>query len=170
MPVYTLYLSTLITSPTSNNVVILDKTNLANVSWRVDWDSLFNGNQNKYKFCRVRYFLIGETFTASSPASNDWTNYSGYITISLPSMFNASTTLGTIIGLTYPIDCPITGTGTHCMFSNSLSESGVDINISGLTGVQQLNIGLLSWSTNASPQFISTMQNYEIQISLELYN
>lgn len=170
MPVYTLYLSTLISSPTSNNVVILDKTNLANVSWRVDYDSLFRGQIDNYKFCRVRFFLIGEAFTASSPATNDWTNYSGYCTLSLPSMFNASTTLGTIIGLNYPVDCPITGTGTHCMISNTMSECGVDVNISGLKGVQQLNIGMLSWSTATSPQFISTMPEYQILLNFELSN
>jgi hypothetical protein len=170
MPVYTLYLSTLISSPTSNNIVVLNKNNLSNVSWRVDWDSLFHGEQNKYKFCRVRFFLMGEAFTASTPATNDWNNYSGYLTVSLPSMFNASTTLGTILGLIHPIDNPITGTGNHCMFINNLSECGVDINISGLSGVQQLNVGLLSWSTAASPQYITTMQEYQLLLTFDVYN
>ncbi len=67
MPVYSLYLSTQISSPVSNNVVVLNKSNLANVSWRVDWDSLFKGEQKNYKFCRLRYFLISNSFTASSP-------------------------------------------------------------------------------------------------------
>lgn len=170
MPVYSLYLSTQISSPVSNNVVVLDKSNLANVSWRVDWDSLFKGEQKNYKFCRLRYFLISNSFTASTPATNDWINYSGYITVSLPSSFNANTTLGTIVGLNYPIDCPISGSGIHCLFSSTLSECGVNVNVSGLTGVQQLNIGLLSWSTASSPQYISVAQEYQVLILFDLYN
>ena len=170
MPVYSLYLSTQISSPVSNNVVVLDKSNLANVSWRVDWESLFKGEQKNYKFCRLRYFLMSNTFAASTPAANDWLNYSGYITVSLPSMYNANTTLGTIVGINYPIDCPITGTSTHCLFSSTLQEVGIDVNVSGLTGVQQLNVGLLSWSTASSPQYISVGQEYQILLTFDLYN
>ena len=170
MPVYSLYLSTQISSPVSNNVVVLNKSNLANVSWRVDWESLFKGEQKNYKFCRLRYFLISDTFAASTPASNDWINYGGYITVSLPSMYNANTTLGTIVGLNSPIDCPISGTSLHCLFSSTLAECGVDVNVSGLTGVQQLNVGLLSWSTAASPQYLATGQEYQILLTFDLYN
>lgn len=167
MPVYTLYLSTLISSPTSNYVVPIDKTNLANVAWRVDWKSLFGKDIYDYKYCRVRYSLAGETFTASTPPATDWTNYNGYLTVSLPSTFNGVNTNGTILGLIYPQDSPISGTGVHCVLSSTMSESGVDINISGLTDVSQLNIGLMSWSTN---QPLTTMQNYQLLLSFDLYN
>jgi hypothetical protein len=165
MPVFSLWLSTQITSPASSYVVPIDKTNLANVAWRVDFDNLFKGKQNEYKFCRVRYNLIGETFTASTPASTDWTNYVGYLSVSLPSTFQADVTNGTILGLTYPQDSPITGTSVHCMFNTTMSDIGVDIITP--TGVQQMNVGMMSWITNAP---ISTMQNYSLLLAFELYN
>ena len=165
MPIFTLWLSTQITTPSSNYVVPINKTNLANVSWRVDFNNLFKGKQNDYKFCRVRYFLIGETFAASTPASNDWTNYTGYLALSLPNTFQGDTTNGTILGLTSPTDCPITGTGIHCMLSTTMSDYGVDIITP--TGVQQMNVMLMSWVNN---QPIATMQNYSLQLSFELYN
>jgi len=165
MPCFTLWLSTLITSPTSNYVVPIDKSNLSNVSWRIDFDNLFKGRQKDYKYCRVRFFLMGETFTAAVTPANDWTNYCGYLTFSTPSNFQSDTTNGTILGLTYPQDCPITGTGVHCMFSSTMSEAGIDINIP--LGVQQVNVQLISWITN---QFISTMQNYSLLLNFELYN
>lgn len=165
MPCFTVWLSTQITSPTSNYVVPIDKSNLANCSWRIDWQNLFKGNEKEYKFCRVRYMLIGETFTASTPASNDWTNYTGYLAISLPTSFQSETTNGSILGLTYPQDCPITGTGTHCILSSTMGEAGVDINVP--TGVSQVNVQMISWTNN---QLISTMQNYSLLLNFELYN
>jgi hypothetical protein len=165
MPVFTLWLSTQITSPASSYVVPIDKTNLANVAWRVDFDNLFKGKQNEYKFCRVRFNLIGETFTASTPGSTDWTNYSGYLSVSLPSTFQADVTNGTILGLTYPQDSPVTGTAVHCMFVNTQSDIGTDIIIP--TGVQQMNVAMMSWLNNAP---ITTMQNYSLLLTFELYN
>lgn len=165
MPVFTLWLSTQITSPASSYVVPIDKTNLANVAWRVDFDNLFKGKQNEYNFCRVRYNLLGETFTASTPASTDWTNYVSYLSISLPTMYQADVTNGTILGLTYPQDSPITGTGVHCMFVSTQSDVGTDINMP--SGVQQMNVAFMSWITN---QPISTMQNYSLLLTFSLYN
>jgi len=165
MPCYTLWLSTLITSPSSNYVVAINSSNLANASWRVDFDNLFGEKASEYKFCRLRFNLAGETFTASVPASNDWTNYNGYLSVSLPSSYQACTTNGTILGIISPTDSPISGTSVHCMLSSTLSECGVDINVP--TGVQQVNIQMMSWSNN---QFFTTMQNYAILLNFELYN
>ena len=165
MPCYTLWLSTLITSPSSNYVVAINSSNLANASWRVDFDNLFGEKASEYKFCRLRFNLAGETFAASVPASNDWTNYNGYLSVSLPSSYQACTTNGTILGIISPTDSPISGTSVHCMLSSTLSEVGVDINVP--TGVQQVNIQMMSWSNN---QFFTTMQNYAILLSFELYN
>ena len=165
MPVFTLWLSTQITSPTSSYVVPIDKSNLANVSWRVDFDNLFKGKEKEYKFCRVRFNLIGETFAAATPPSSDWTNYCGYLSVSLPSSFQSDIVNGTILGLIYPQDCPITGTSVHCMFNNTMTDIGSDINIP--TGVQQMNVALMSWITN---QPITTMQQYSLMLAFDLYN
>jgi hypothetical protein len=165
MPVYTVYLSTQVTSPTSNLVVPLDKNNLSNCAWRIDFDNLFGGKNKEYSNCRVRYNLISNSFTASTPASTDWINYSGYLAISLPSSYNANTTNGTILGMIYPIDCPVTGTGIHCIQVSTLSECGVDINVP--IGVQQVNIALIN---DDSMSFMTTFQEYQILLSFELYN
>jgi len=165
MPIYTLYLSTQITSPTSNAVVPLDKSNLSNCSWRVDFDNLFGGKNKEYSYCRVRFNLISNTFTASVPATTDWLNYSGYLALSLPSSYNANTTTGTILGMLYPIDCPITGTGVHCLQVSTLSEIGVDINVP--TGVQQLNVGMIN---DDAMSYMTTFQEYQLMLAFELYN
>lgn len=167
MPVYTLYLSTQITSPTTSLIVPVDKTNLASVLWRVDFNSLFRDELDNYKYCRVRYNLIGETFTASTPASSDWTNYNGYLSVTLPSTFNGTTTNGTILGLTNVQDSPVTGTGIHCVFNSTMSDCGVDINAQSLKNVMEMRVSLMGWLTG---QPIATMQEYQILLSFELYN
>lgn len=165
MPVFTLFLSTQITSPKTNSVVPLDKSNLSNCSWRIDFDNLFKGMDKDFKYCRVRFNLISNSFTASVPATTDWQNYSGYLAISTPTMFNAETTTGTILGMVYPIDCPITGTGIHCIQVSTLSECGVDI--IKPTGVQQMNVMLVN---DDSISYMTTFQEYELLLSFELYN
>jgi len=165
MPVFTLWLSTHITTPASNYVVPVNKSNLANVSWRVDFDNLFKGKQNEYNFCRVRFTVIGDLFAASSPASTDWSNYTGYLSISLPTSFQADIVNGTILGLIYPEDSPVTGTGVHCILNSTMGNIGADLIIP--SGVQQMNVAFMSWLTN---QPIATMQNYSLLLAFELYN
>jgi hypothetical protein len=46
-----------------------------------------------------------------------------------------------------------------------MSDIGVDIITP--TGVQQVNVALMSWITNAP---ITTMQNYSLLLAFELYN
>jgi len=164
MPVYTLWLSTQITTPVTS-VVPIDQSNLAKASWRVDFDSLFRKENYNYKYCRVRYNLIGESFTASSPAGGDWTNYNSYLAVSLPSSFNSLTTSGTVLGLVFPQDSPITGTGVHCIISNTMNEYGVDINVP--TSTQVLTVTFMNWITNLPND---VMQNYQVLFAFELYN
>lgn len=165
MPCYTVYLSTQVTSPVYNNIVPLDKTNLSNVSWRADWDNIFNKENYNYKYCRVRFYLTSESFTASVPPSADWTNYCGYLAVSLPSSYNATTTNGTILGLISPSDSPVTGTNIHCIIASTMSEIGVDINVP--TSTQQLNISMIN---DNDFQFLTTFKEYQILLNFELYN
>ena len=165
MPVFSLYLSTQITSPTANSIVPLSKTNLSNCSWRVDYDNLFKGAQHEYKHCRVRFNLVSAAFTASTPATTDWTNYSGYIAITTPTMYNAETTVGTILGLIYPSDCPISGTNIHCINVSTMSDIGVDISIP--SGIQQLNVQMIN---DDSMTLIGTFQEYSLLLTYDLYN
>ena len=79
-------------------------------------------------------------------------------------MYNAETTMGTVLGLVYPTDCPTTGTNIHCMLSSTMSETGVDINIP--SGVQQINLMFC----NDDSQTLMTMPDYQIMLTFELYN
>lgn len=170
MPVYTLYLTTKITDTKNGQIVpilppTLSTSNLSNVSWSIDWDNLFRRNQYDYKYCRVRFDLVSESFAASTPATNDWTNYGGYISLSLASSYNAITTNGTIIGQIWPMDCPITGSSIHCINISSMSENGVDVNIPSGTGI--LNIQMIKGDGFVP---MTTFQQYNILLSFELYN
>lgn len=165
MPVYSLYLSTLITTPASNAVVPLSKSTLGNCSWLVDFQNLFRGNEYKYRHCRVRYALSTATFAASVPATTDWLNYSGYLSISLPTMYNAETTTGAVLGMIYPSDSPITGTNVHCVQASTMSECGVDIVVP--TGVQQLNVMMIN---DDQMSIMGTFQEYQLLLTFELYD
>lgn len=166
MPIYTLYLSTLMTSGSTspfNPIIPINKTNLYNVSWNIDWSNLFKGQEKNYKFCRVRFNLL----TQSTPsAASAWDNHLGYLTCNLPSSFSL-TGQNTILGQLYMQDCPTTGTTTHCIIVNTLTECGVDINIPS----NNSNIFTLSMMNEDAQSFnISYNYEYEIQLSFELYN
>jgi len=165
MPVYSLYLSTQITTPASNAVVPLSKSNLSNCSWLVDFQNLFKGNEYKYRHCRVRFNLISNSFTASTPATTDWQNYNGYLAITTPTVYNAETTTGTILGMIFPSDCPVTGTTIHCVQVSTMGECGVDIVIP--TGVQTLNVMMVN---DDSMSFLTTFQEYQLHLTFELYD
>ena len=55
--IYSLCLSTYSTQPDPRNIPI-DRTNLADVSWRVNWDEIIPQEKlSEYKYCRVRFNL-----------------------------------------------------------------------------------------------------------------
>lgn len=58
--IYTLYLN----SNTGFNGLI-SNSNYCNVSWNVDWDSLFNRENYNYKNCRLRFRMVGENNATS---------------------------------------------------------------------------------------------------------
>jgi len=165
MPCYSIYLNTSTTS--FSNPAIIDKSNLANVLWRVNFSSLFGKDIDEYKFCRVRFFLTGESFNAAATPTNDWTNYNGYIAVNLPSTFSGSTNIGTPLGLINVQDNPVTGTSVHCIFTNTMSEVGVDINLKALQGITDMRLSLINWVTQ---QPLATMQEYQSALNFELYN
>lgn len=158
---YTLYLSTLITAPTSNLVVPLNITDIGNAVWQVDFRSLFNGDNKKYKRCSVRFNLQSSTWTA---AAADWANYCGYLSINLPSNYISTTGKGSILGLIYPQDCPTTSSTVHCYQVNTMGhQQGVDINMPGDN--QLLNIQFLN---DDSFNTIGTLPDYQLLLQFEL--
>jgi hypothetical protein len=125
--VFHLWLSSSITAPASNLAVPLNNSGAAalnNLSWMVDWDSLFRGWNKKYKRCTVKFQLNMQSFTGVSTA---WNTLNGVLVCNLPSDAGSSTNMGTALGLYYPTTNPTGGT-THCMQLNYLgNQSGVDI-------------------------------------------
>jgi hypothetical protein len=53
--IYTLYLNS-----NTGFKGLISNSDYANVSWLVDWDSLFNRENYIYKYCNVRFRMIGE--------------------------------------------------------------------------------------------------------------
>lgn len=162
MPVYNLFLSTLITSPTLNRIVPVNKSNLASVTWNIDWNSFFGYEQQNYKYCRLRFILNSATWVAGA---TDWDVYSGYLSCNLQSNFASPYLPGTFLGVIYPINCLTTGTTTHCFLISTLQEQGVEI--SPPIGNQNFT---LQFYNDDSFNLMATVPEYTIQLSFELYN
>lgn len=153
--IYSLYLSSIISLPQS---VPINKTKLGNITWNVDWNNLFRGNQNLYKNCRVRYSL------KSARSSLVYLNNIGVLTCSLSSNYNANTTPSTVLGLLKPKTCPDT-TETGAIYDNStIDEIGIDINIPSSS-----SYFTLSFLKYSDLSIMSSVTDYEIILYFELY-
>jgi hypothetical protein len=160
--IYTLYLSTLITTPVNNLVVPINKTNLANVSWLIDFNGLFNGDQHKFRRCTMRHKLTSEGWVG---ADGNWEAYTGILCCTLPSSFTASTTNGTVLGLLYPTTLPTGGT-RHCYVSDTFGDqNGVEINMP--SGVVPVSFSIYN---DDAMTFINnpSAPNWQILIHFEL--
>jgi hypothetical protein len=146
----------------NNQIVPINKTNLNNVSWNIDFNSLFRGQQMKHQNCRVRFQLNSNTWAASS---TDWNDYLGYLSANLQSQYNAATTIGTFLGVVSPQDSPTTGTSVHVYSVSTLEQHGVDI--IAPTNVQTLT---LQFVNDDSLTLITTIPEYTILLQFELYN
>lgn len=158
---YQLYLSTQVTSPTSNNIVPINVTNRANAVWQVDFKSLFGNDFDKYKRCSVRAELISESWNSGN---TDWNNYSGYLGINLPSTSNASTTLGTPIMQIFPTNVPVYDnpqTAYHC--DTLGNNQGVDIAFPSAN--QLIN---LMFVNNDAMTLMTNTPHYQILLQFEL--
>ena len=166
MPVYSLYLSTAVTSASTspfNPIIPVNDPSNNNVSWNIDWSNLFKGDDKNYKFCRVRFHLTSESFAS---AANHWNNLSGYLTSNFSSRFG-STGIGAILGLVYPQNALTTGTGTHVVFVSTMGETGVDINMPSNVN----NTLTLTFMNDDSFTRMSVFDfEYQILLSFELYN
>jgi len=166
MPVYSLYLSTAVTSSNTspfNPIIPVMDASLNNVSWNIDWSNLFKGDDKNYKYCRVRFHLTSETFAS---AANQWNNLSGYLTSNFSSRFT-STGIGTILGLVYPQDSLTTGSATHIVLVSTMAETGVDINMPSNVN----NILTLTFMNDDTMTRMSLYSyEYQILLSFELYN
>lgn len=133
-------------------------TNINNVTWRVDYDNLFNGRQELFEFCRVRFQLIG------GPGSYTPNNQRGYLTASLPTSFNAQTTIDTILGVINPTGESVGG-GIFLLYGQG--DIGVDIDHKQLTGIQPLNI---KWAKVDNSLITGLTGYYSMELMFEFYN
>ena len=161
---YTLYLVS--GGPTQDNSHFypIQNPSLNNITWVVDYDSLFKGRQMLYEYCRVRFTII----TTNVSASITWNSNYGYITSNLPSSYNANTTVGTILGTIYARTTPMATYTNPCILVDGRNDIGVDINHKGLVGVQLLNIQLINAQNGLMT--IPGGFNYMLELSFELYN
>lgn len=111
--VYTLYLSTL--TPFGQNIPT-DKTNLANVKWNVNWDSLFDDAPDCD--CRVRFLLT------SKSGALVYNNTLASLRASFSSIFQ-NTYNGVNLGLINPVNNP-TSTD-HRFLGDTTSNVGIQI-------------------------------------------
>ena len=161
--VFHLWLSTRITTPKSNLVVPLNIAAKNNCTWQVDWDSLFRGWNKKYRRCTVKFQLNSDSWTASG---SDWESYNGVLVCNLASDTGSTTNFGTALGLIAPIDCPTTGTTTHCYTVNTLGQQqGADVIVPQSNTMFTISyvsyigdLGLIS----------STIYDYQILLQFEL--
>lgn len=158
---YQLYLSTLVTSPTSNNIVPIDISNKANATWQVDFRSLFGNDMGKYRRCSVRVQLHSASWNATNTDEN---TYDGYLTLSLPSTSSASTSKGVPVALMNPSLATYSTTPQSFYNVSTLGNVlGTDINMPSEN--QLLNIQVLN---NDSFNTMATMPDYQILIQFEL--
>jgi hypothetical protein len=165
--IYTLYLSTLVTAPVNNLIVPMNKTNLANVTWMIDFNSLFKGDQTKFRRCSLRYKLVS---TGWAGGDGNWESYSGILCCNLPSTYSSSTNNGTVLGLLYP-QTLLTGGARHCYISDTLSnQTAIDINMpSGVFPVtfSFYNDDALTLISNAAAPDWQMLVQFELSDSIE---
>lgn len=176
--VYNLYLQTLnqdygSIQPPANPI---DRNSRANVTWAMNWNDFFRGNNlnGKYKYCRVRHqFTSTEALSYYlDPSSNVIplvpNDFLGYISCNLQSNNSLSATQnGTVLGFFYPRRCLTPYTNTNWYYNNStLDEKGVDIVIP--TGNQPFTISFYNYATNQLVNFRET--DWQILMTFELYN
>jgi len=170
--VFHLWLSSYITSSSTpgNSQVIplipatLTTTNQNQITWQIDWDSLFKGENKKYKRCNVRLKLNSESWTAGA---TDWDTYNGLLTCNLASNSVGNTTFGTPLSIFAPEDCPTTGTTTHCIQINTLGHVfGTEVIVP--TGNSFFTI---SWYKQTFLELLGVpVYDYQVMLQFELYD
>ena len=163
MPVYTLYLSTLSTTPVTNQSVRLDAS-LNNCKWNINWDEFFRMQNKEYKRCRIRIKLQSSSWSA---VAADWERYLGYLTCNLPSNSNGFGTYGTILSPVYAQDLPTTGTTSHCILLDTSSDVGVDIMVP-----RGFSDFILSFNRTdlGNGSFMTPIYDYQVFLYFELYD
>jgi len=156
--VYSICLSTYSSQPDTRNNPI-NRTNLADVSWRVNWDEIIPQEKiNEYKYCRVRFNL------AFGPKTLVFNDQLGYLGANFQSDFNANTTcMPTILGVIYPRNNATNVNTTQIITRSTLSEIGVDINLNSLRGQQVLQLKM------CNDDAFTPMSNIDLDWTIDLF-
>lgn len=123
---YTLYLSNY-----TGAKYLVDRSDLANVRFSVDWDSFFNRDNYKYRGCRIRYKFVSDPCT-SSTYTYDPANFNAVLVANGIPPLAANLFGGTMIGLM--------GLATVTYVSNSVSATTTYYDVEDLTSVTGQNI------------------------------
>ena len=161
--VYHLYLSTQLSSPASNYIVpitFVDNTSIkSNLTWIVDWDNLFRGNQKNYKRCSVQWALQSNSWTL---AATNWETFTGILSSNLASQYGSTTNNGTLLGYVCPSASPVSATKVLYNMDTFPNANGVDIN-APTNGVSPLTLMFMNQDTLTT---MNTM-TYHYQIILQ---
>ena len=130
--VYNLYLSTL--TPSNYQFPVVDKTNLANVKWNVDWRDVF-GDLCGRGDCLVKLSLQSKEVAA---ATLTYDAHIGSVRCNFSTAYQ-NTTQGVNIGILGVANSP-TGTAEHLISCNTLQDRGTRIRIPNATN--DFNISL----------------------------
>ncbi len=178
---------------------LINNTDKANVSWNVDYDSLFNRDNYAYKNCRLRYKFISQESGSITADAN-----TGILAINgLSSRYVSKNTSMLPLDIISPQfrytglgSTPVTSTGTISgtapsqttantftqaaslytykahMYSDTMATTGIDIQIPyGMTtlNVQLWQIGFGAFN-NADNILQTLTPEYLLMLQFELYN
>lgn len=164
MPVYSVLLNTAITS----SFYQAQYSAKNQVSWNINFDDLFKGDNDKYKNCRVRYNLVSTSWTSGS---DEWGSYAGYLACNLASSQQLNRGFsGTALGLLVPSrvgSLDNSPTTTNAFNTSTLQENGVDITVP--RGLQQLQISFVQDNPTGSLMTWSTYPDWMLLLTFELY-
>jgi hypothetical protein len=173
MPVYSLLLSTSNggTGYTSSYNPISDYVNnKTTVSWNINWDNVFQGDNLNYKFCAVRYHLSSDKIDITA-GTNDWNTNTGLLVASFTSKYQENRGAnGVVLDIINPSYYPNASAGTMSMAYNQSTLSagkGLDINVP--TGTQILTINLNNDIIFPSALPISSTVAWNLFLTFELY-
>jgi hypothetical protein len=110
----------------------IDETNLARVTWAINWTGIFNGNVNKP--AKVRFVLR----SLSQSGVLTWAANLGTLRAQGLSTAFSNSQNGLLLGEVYPIDNPVAGNPNHIMYGDTTSTIGASTIIP--SGYQQLTL------------------------------
>jgi hypothetical protein len=158
--VFTLYLNTSDAFPN-----LYSNADKSNATWLVNWESLFDGENDKYNKCRVRVSLISTQSASITDAASK-----GVLVANFGSRYSSGITRDMPLGL---INVYASTTAGQPYFAlDTLESAGANINVP--KGTTYLNLGLYkqSFGANGSANNVLTGVNvdYQVFFTFELYD